>query len=116
MKTQRALLHMIHLMMREKEVRIRTFRLLKIEARMNYGGSSSSRSTAEQNPGTNLHIAGLDPLTREKDIKTACERFGRVLDCKLIMDPRTGLYQLNHLLIHDFRNVKVLRFRNNVHY
>lgn len=94
MKTQRALPHTIRQMTREKEVRIHTFRLLKLEARMNYGGSSSR--TTEQNPGTNLHIAGLDPLTREKDIKTACERFGRVLDCKLIMDPRTGLYQLNY--------------------
>lgn len=44
----------------------------------------------EENPGTILHIAGLHPHTREKDIRSEFSKLGDVIECRLVVDPHTG--------------------------
>eukprot|EP01126_Amoeba_proteus_P059988 TRINITY_DN7895_c0_g1_i3.p1 TRINITY_DN7895_c0_g1~~TRINITY_DN7895_c0_g1_i3.p1 ORF type:complete len:320 (-),score=31.88 TRINITY_DN7895_c0_g1_i3:106-993(-) len=45
----------------------------------------------EENEGNCLYVASLNPLTREKDLRVAFEKFGKVAECSLKIDPKTEI-------------------------
>jgi len=51
-------------------------------------GSASAKVEAD-NRGNNLYIAGLSIRTTERELERKFEKYGKVLDCRLVLDPRT---------------------------
>jgi RNA recognition motif-containing protein len=51
----------------------------------------SYRETSEEanNPGNNLYVTGLSVRVSEKDLQEHFEQEGKVLECRLVVDPRT---------------------------
>jgi len=51
----------------------------------------SYRETSEEanNPGNNLYVTGLSVRVSEKDLQDHFEQEGKVLECRLVVDPRT---------------------------
>jgi hypothetical protein len=51
----------------------------------------SYRETSEDanNPGNNLYVTGLSVRVSEKELQDHFEREGKVLECRLVVDPRT---------------------------
>eukprot|EP00246_Nothoceros_aenigmaticus_P004374 TRINITY_DN1589_c0_g1_i3.p2 TRINITY_DN1589_c0_g1~~TRINITY_DN1589_c0_g1_i3.p2 ORF type:complete len:165 (-),score=14.79 TRINITY_DN1589_c0_g1_i3:702-1196(-) len=41
------------------------------------------------NPGNNLYVTGLSTRVNEKDLEDHFSREGKVLECRLVLDPRT---------------------------
>lgn len=52
--------------------------------------SDSDRN--DNNDGTNVFVVGLQPVTKEKDLKEICDKYGQVVSCDLMMDPHTGAF------------------------
>ncbi|CAK9260092.1 unnamed protein product [Sphagnum jensenii] len=52
---------------------------------------SPARETSEEanNPGNNLYVTGLSVRVSEKDLQDHFEQEGKVLECRLVVDPRT---------------------------
>lgn len=61
----------------------------------------------EENHGKVLHIAGLHPHTREKDIKDEFSKHGDITECKLVVDPHTG-ESIFSLCLNQQRNLAAL--------
>ncbi|OAE26045.1 hypothetical protein AXG93_3437s1030 [Marchantia polymorpha subsp. ruderalis] len=55
------------------------------------------------NPGNNLYVTGLSTRVNEKDLEEHFSREGKVLECRLVLDPRTresrgfGFVTMEHL-------------------
>ncbi|KAG0564308.1 hypothetical protein M758_8G096000 [Ceratodon purpureus] len=55
------------------------------------------------NPGNNLYVTGLSTRVNEKDLQEHFSREGKVLECRLVLDPRTresrgfGFVTMDHL-------------------
>ncbi|XP_073396754.1 uncharacterized protein [Physcomitrium patens] len=55
------------------------------------------------NPGNNLYVTGLSTRVNEKDLQEHFSREGKVLECRLVLDPRTresrgfGFVTMEHL-------------------
>ncbi|KAG6551510.1 hypothetical protein Mapa_006933 [Marchantia paleacea] len=64
---------------------------------------SPSRRHDALNPGNNLYVTGLSTRVNEKDLEEHFSREGKVLECRLVLDPRTresrgfGFVTMEHL-------------------
>uniref|UniRef100_A0A7I4BS85 RRM domain-containing protein n=1 Tax=Physcomitrium patens TaxID=3218 RepID=A0A7I4BS85_PHYPA len=63
----------------------------------------SRREPDINNPGNNLYVTGLSTRVNEKDLQEHFSREGKVLECRLVLDPRTresrgfGFVTMEHL-------------------
>jgi transformer-2 protein len=63
----------------------------------------SRREPDALNPGNNLYVTGLSTRVNEKDLQEHFSQEGKVLECRLVLDPRTresrgfGFVTMEHL-------------------
>mmetsp|Transcript_14536 Transcript_14536/g.20260 ORF Transcript_14536/g.20260 Transcript_14536/m.20260 type:complete len:258 (+) Transcript_14536:22-795(+) len=51
---------------------------------------SRSLSPENENQGDTLYVSGLSSRTTEAELESRFSKFGKILECQLIKDPRTG--------------------------
>jgi len=67
------------------------------------GGGGGRFGPDALNPGNNLYVTGLSTRVNEKDLQEHFSREGKVLECRLVLDPRTresrgfGFVTMEHL-------------------
>lgn len=52
--------------------------------------SSYAEEDGASNLGNTLYLSGLSNRTREEDLEREFSKYGRVVDCSIVRDPRTG--------------------------
>jgi len=53
-------------------------------------GRSSSREREQNRSSDTLYISGLSSRTRQSDLEARISKYGKIITCNLITDPRTG--------------------------